>query len=134
MFWTVRCNKKPCVSPFSVLTYGSLRGPFMYKKFARHNPANFPRFPSFVQIVFDEFLKQLIPVDMADQGTGIVVVRDIRGIFGQNIPDDLVHRILPLHHQRIVHRVQDLFHLCLRIESRKLSGCICIVHCASPLC
>ena len=47
-------------------------------------------------------LEELIPVDMPDEIAGIVVRRDIGRILGQDIPDDLIDRIITLLYQCII--------------------------------
>ena len=51
------------------------------------------------QIVLDQSLQQLVPVNLADEGAGVVVVGDIGGVLGQDVTHDLVdgHMILYAH-------------------------------------
>ena len=43
-----------------------------------------------------ERLEQLIPIQLADESPGIVVVGDIGGVLGQDVTDDLVDGVIPL--------------------------------------
>ena len=66
---------------------------------------------SLAQILPHEDLKKLVPVDLADQGPGVVVVGDIGGVLRENIADDLVDRIVALFLQCLIDRGQDLMDL-----------------------
>ena len=46
------------------------------------------------QMLFHQLLRQLVPIETADQRTGVVVVGDIGGVLGENIAHDLVDGIV----------------------------------------
>ena len=48
------------------------------------------------EILPNQFLQQFVPIQLTDHAAGVVVVRDIGGIFRQQIADDLVNRIVTL--------------------------------------
>src|SRR5690606_7119062 len=62
------------------------------------------RLPVAAEIIPDQFFDQFIPFFLAYETSRIVVPRNVRRISGQQIPDDLVDRIVLLLHQSVVHR------------------------------
>ena len=46
------------------------------------------------QVLANQHLHQLVPVDLADHAPGVVVICDIGGIFGQQVADDLIDGII----------------------------------------
>ena len=83
-----------------------------------------PPASAFLQIVFQQLLKQLVPVETADQRTGVIVVCDIGRIFREYITHNLVYRVVALNHEGVLHRRQDLPHLGLAVERGKFSRCV----------
>ena len=63
------------------------------------------------QISPNQNLQQLIPVNFADQSTGVVVVGDIGGIFGQDVTHNLVDGVITFFFQCLVYRGEDLMDL-----------------------
>jgi hypothetical protein len=63
------------------------------------------------QIAPNQFLQQLITIQLADHAACIVVVGDIGGILGQQISDDLVDRVVTLFPQSIEHSPEDAAHI-----------------------
>ena len=63
------------------------------------------------QILLDQDLHQLIPVDLADAAAGVVVIGDVGGVFGQKIADDLVDGIITFLGQGIKHTPEDPAHV-----------------------
>ena len=76
-----------------------------------------------LQIALYQHLQQLVPVDLADQRTGGVVVGDIGGILGENIAHDLVDGVVALLLQRLVQGGENIMHLRLLVLRRvELAG------------
>ena len=63
------------------------------------------------QIFPHQDLEQLVPVDLANQGPGVVVVGNIGGVLGQDIAHDLIDGIVALFLQRLVNRRENLMKL-----------------------
>ena len=59
------------------------------------------------QIVLDQSLQQLVPVHLADEGAGVVVVGDVGGILGQNIAHDLVDGVIALFLKGLIYLGED---------------------------
>ena len=60
----------------------------------------------------NQLLKQLITVYLADEAPGVVVVvRDIRRVFGKQVTDDLIDGVIPFFTQRAVYGCEQCFHL-----------------------
>ena len=59
-----------------------------------------------IQIIFHQRIQQFIAVNFTDQTARIVVIGDIRRIFGKNIANDLVDGIISLFNQRTVNGLQ----------------------------
>ena len=57
----------------------------------------------FAQVVFQQYLKQVVPVDPADIGTGALIGGDISGVFREDVAHQLVDGIVPLFLQRMIH-------------------------------
>ena len=81
------------------------------------------------QILTHQLLQQLVPVHLADHGTGVVVVGDIGGILGQDIADDLIDGIIALLLQRLIHCGQDRLDLQIAlIAQTELAGILHLSH------
>ena len=63
------------------------------------------------QILTHQLLQQLVPVQLANQAAGVVVVGDIGGILGQKIADDLIDGIIALFLQRVEYRAENAAHI-----------------------
>ena len=63
------------------------------------------------QVFADQDLEQLIPVDLADQSPGVVVVGDIGGVLGEDITHDLIDGIIALFLQCLIDGGEDLVDL-----------------------
>ena len=63
------------------------------------------------EILFYQFLQQLVPIQLADQGAGVVVVGDIGGVLREDVSHDLIDGIIALFLQRAVYATQDLLDL-----------------------
>jgi hypothetical protein len=62
------------------------------------------------QILTHELLEKLVPVQLADQGPGPVVVGDVGGVFGEDIAHDLIDGVITLLGQRGVDGRQNPLH------------------------
>ena len=62
----------------------------------------------FPKIGQEQLLKQLVPVDAADERPGVVIVGDVGGILREDITYDLVDGVVALLHEGVVHTGQDL--------------------------
>ena len=47
-----------------------------------------------IQIIAQHGLQQIVTIHLADHGTGILIGRDVGGVFGQDIAHQLVDRIV----------------------------------------
>ena len=47
-----------------------------------------------VQITAQHGLQQIVTIHLADHGTGILIGRDLGGVFGQDIAHQLIDRII----------------------------------------
>ena len=63
------------------------------------------------EILLYQFLQQLVPIQLADQGAGVVVVGDIGGVLREDVSHDLIDGIIALFLQRAVYATQDLLDL-----------------------
>ena len=61
----------------------------------------------FGQIALHQCTQQLVPVNLADQAAGTLVIGDVGGIFGQKIAHDLINGIVTLLAQGIKNALQD---------------------------
>ena len=68
------------------------------------------------QISADQHLQQLVPVDLADQGPGIVVIGDVGGVLGENITHDLVDGVIALFLQCPIDGRENLMDLCVLLR------------------
>ena len=59
---------------------------------------------------------------MADELARVVIVRDLGGILGKDIPDYLVNGVISLDHEGIIYRIEDLLHLGLGIYRGEFPG------------
>ena len=62
---------------------------------------------SVCQVISDQNLEQFIPVHLADQGPGLVMVGDIGGVLGEDVTHDLINRVIALFLQRLLHGQHD---------------------------
>ena len=69
------------------------------------------------QILPHQHLKQLVPVNLADQGPGVVVVGDIGGVLGQDIAHDLIDGVIALLLQGLVDGGENLMNLLVLFQS-----------------
>ena len=67
------------------------------------------------QILLDQRLEQLIPIQLADESPGIVVVGDIGGVLRKDVPDDLIDGIIALLPQGVVNGSQNVLDLLVLI-------------------
>jgi hypothetical protein len=65
----------------------------------------------FEQIATHQLLQKLIAVELADHTAGIVIVRNIGGIFREDISYDLVDGIVALFIQCVEHSPQNTVHI-----------------------
>ena len=66
----------------------------------------------FLEKIFaNQNLHQLVPVDLADHGTGIVVVGDVGGVLGQKVTYDLVDGVIAFLSQSFIHTPEGLAHI-----------------------
>ena len=63
------------------------------------------------QVLANQHLHQLVPVDLADHAPGAAVVGDIGGVLGEEIPHDLVDGIVAFFVQGIEHTTEDVPHI-----------------------
>jgi hypothetical protein len=63
------------------------------------------------QIAAQQFLHQLVPIQLTDHASGIVVVGDIGGIFGEQIAYDLIDGVVTLLAQGIEHTPENSAHI-----------------------
>ena len=63
----------------------------------------------FLQEIPEKFLYQIVPFDMPDEVSGVVVTRNIGGIAGKNVADHLIDGIVTLLLQCVVHSLEDVF-------------------------
>jgi hypothetical protein len=66
---------------------------------------------SISQVVLQQHLEQLIPVQPADEGAGVVVIGDIGGVLREDIPYDLVDGVISLFLEGIIYGGQDILDL-----------------------
>ena len=77
----------------------------------------------FEQILANQHLHQLVPVDLTDHATGIVIIGDIGGILGQQVAHDLIDGIIALFLQSVEHGTQGAAHILFIIAGNgKLNG------------
>ena len=62
------------------------------------------------QVMTDQLLKKLIPIQFADKAASVVVVCDIGRILGQQVTDDLIDRVVALLTQSAVDCGQNGLH------------------------
>jgi hypothetical protein len=63
------------------------------------------------QILANQRLHQLVPVNLADHAPGVVVIGDIGGVFGQKITYDLIDGVVTLLAQGIEHTPENSAHI-----------------------
>ena len=66
---------------------------------------------SLKEIIANQFLHELVPINLCDLGAGAVLVGDVSRIFTEEIAYDLVDRIIPLLAERAIYRCEDPLHL-----------------------
>ena len=75
------------------------------------------------KVLANQHLHQLVPIDLTDHGTGIVVIGDVGGIFSQQIANDLVNGVVAFLIQGIEHTTEKLAHiLFIIVGDCKLEG------------
>jgi hypothetical protein len=75
------------------------------------------------QITLHKLLKKLVPIKLTDHAAGIVVIRDISGIFRQQIADDLIDRIITFFVQSIEDTPENTMHILFVVAGYcKLNG------------
>ena len=57
----------------------------------------------FVKVILDQLLHKFIPVDTADERSGVVVIGNISGVLRENVADDLIYGVISLHHEGVIH-------------------------------
>ena len=67
------------------------------------------------QIALHQGTQKLVPVDLADQATGILVIGDVSGVFSEKIAHDLIDRIVTLFAQGVKNALEDQPHIFLII-------------------
>ena len=65
----------------------------------------------FAKVAQYQLLQQLVSVNAADQGAGIVVVGDVGGVFGNDVAHQLVDGVVALYQQRVIYRGKNFFDL-----------------------
>lgn len=76
-----------------------------------------------LQITLHQNLQKFIAVNFADQCTGVIMIGDIGGIFGQDISHDLVNGIVPFFTQSLIYGGKNVMSLFILFLCRvKLSG------------
>ena len=86
-----------------------------------------------MEIAFQQHLQQLIPVQLADQGAGAVVVGDVGGILAENIAHDLVDGVIALFLQGTVDGGQDGSDFLVLISADAEFACVVdVAHRAHP--
>ena len=60
-----------------------------------------------LQILLNQNLQQLVTVDLADEGAGVVVVGNVSGILGEDVTNDLVDGIVALFLQCVINGGED---------------------------
>ena len=63
------------------------------------------------QLLPDEHLHQLVPVDLADHASGAVVVGNIGGILSQQVSDDLIDGVVAFFCQGLIHTPKNPAHI-----------------------
>ena len=82
----------------------------------------------FKQIFPNQYLHQFITVNLADHAAGIIVVGDVGGILGQQIADDLVHRVVALFLQSVEDGTKGTAHIILVVAGYDKFLCILVRH------
>ena len=80
------------------------------------------------QIFPNKGLHQFIPVDLADHTAGVVIVGDVGGLLGQQIADDLVHRVVALFLQSVEDGTKGAAHIILVVAGYDKFLCILVRH------
>ena len=65
------------------------------------------------QIATDQLLEKLVPVQLADEISGIVIVGDIGGVFGQKIADNLIDGVISFFVESIEYTAEGSAHILL---------------------
>ena len=85
------------------------------------------------QIVPDQFLQKIVPINFADQATGVVEVCDVCGVLREQITDNLVDGIVTFLAERTVNGCQNLLHFrCGIVRNHKFDRIV--VHVVCLLC
>src|SRR5699024_11314751 len=62
-------------------------------------------------VLLDQLLQQLVPIQLADQGAGVVVVGDIGRVLREDVPHDLIDGVVSFLLKGAVYGGQHLFDL-----------------------
>ena len=85
------------------------------------------------QIGSNQFLKQGVPLHPADQAPGGIVTGDVGWIAGNDVPHQLIHRIVSLYLQGLVDKHQDVPRIVAGSDNRiMLHGVELILHTNPP--
>ena len=78
------------------------------------------------QIIANQLLHQLVPIQLTNHAAGIIVVGNIGGIFCEQVADDLIDGILAFFIQSIEHTMQNTAHILFIIAGNgELDGILC---------
>lgn len=66
---------------------------------------------SLIQIRLYQCLEQLIPVNVTNQRSGIIIRGYVGGVLGEDIAYNLIHRIISLFRECIIYKHQRFLHL-----------------------
>ena len=80
------------------------------------------------QIAADQLLQKLVPIQLGDHTAGVVVVGDVGGVLGQQIADDLIHRIVALFLQSVEDGTKGAAHIVLVVAGYDKFLCILVRH------
>src|SRR6516225_6593257 len=87
-----------------------------------------------LDVVAHELFEQAVPVDLPDQGPGILVAGNIRWIARDEISDDLIDGIIPAFQQRLVHVPQGFLHVAdLAGTGVEYFRLLALTHCLAPV-
>src|SRR3990172_2049900 len=94
------------------------------------------RFGQFaLHVVADQFFQQQQPVDLPDDGPGLLVARHVGRIAGEKVADDLIHRVVSFFPQRMIDVLKNLLDVLRRRRSdAKDTRAFALVHVSPTLC
>lgn len=76
------------------------------------------------QIALDKFLKQFVPIQLADHAARVIVIRDISGVLSQQVADNLVDRIVTFFTECVEHMTENAVHILFVIAGHCKLDCI----------